>query len=328
MKIVIDAFGGDNAPLEIIKGALLAKAELGHEYILTGHVDTIKACAAQNGLDLSGLELAEAPSVMDMHDNAKAVIKEKSDSSMGVGLRLVADGVGDAFITAGPTGATLMGSTLILKRIKGVRRPALGVVMPGIGGRFLLMDCGANVECQPEMLDQFAVLGSIYMKKMYGVGHPRVGLANNGAEDSKGTPLQIAAYRLLAKNPKINFCGNAEGRDIPSGHYDVVVADGFTGNMILKVSEGVGLFFAAQLEEMFTKNLGSKMAALMVNSGLKEFKRRNDHNEVGGAPIIGLKKPVAKAHGSSDAKSFKNGIRQIIRWSESGVTQELEAAFE
>lgn len=327
MKIVIDAFGGDHAPLEIIKGTLLAKAEWGHEYILTGSVAAIRTCAAENNLDISGLELVEAPSVMDMHDEAKMVLKEKADSSMAVGLKLVADGAGDAFITAGPTGAVLMGATLIVKRVKRVRRPALGVVMPGSKGRFLLMDCGANVECQPEMLDQFAVLGSIYMKKMFGAECPKVGLANNGAEDSKGTPLQVAAYQLLAKNPNIHFCGNAEGRDIPSGDFDVVVADGFTGNMILKVYEGVALFLGAQMKNMFTKNIKSKLAALLVRRDLKEITRRNDHTEVGGAPIIGLKKPVAKAHGNSDAKSFKNGIRQIIRWSESGVTEEIEAVF-
>lgn len=329
MKIVVDAFGGDNAPLEIIKGTILAKQEFGEDYVLTGPISEIKACADQNGLSLDGIELVEAPTIMDMHDEAKLVVKQKADSSMGVGLRLVADGNADAFVTAGPTGATLMGATLLIKRIKGVKRPALGAVMPGKGdNNFILMDCGANVECRPEMLDQFAVLGSIYMKKLYGVENPRVGLANNGVEDSKGAPLQVEAYQLLKKNPNINFVGNAEGRDIPLGQFDVVVADGFTGNMVLKASEGMILMVMSFLKKMFTATIFTKIAAALMKQQLKLLKDRYSAEKVGGAPFIGLNKPVVKAHGSANANAFKNAIGQAIKWSRSGMIEEIEQALQ
>ena len=324
MKIAIDAFGGDNAPLEIIRGTVLAKKEFDEEFILTGSVETIKECAAQSGLSLDGIELVEAPLVMDMHDEAKAVVKSKADSSMGVGLRLVADGKADAFVTAGPTGATLMGATLLIKRLKGVRRPALGTVIPGVEGNYMLMDCGANVECQPEMLEQFGVLGSVYMKKVYGIENPKVGLANNGAEDSKGTDMHIQAHKLLSDNKAINFMGNIEGRDIPFGKCQVVVADGFSGNMILKVTEGSFSAVFSLLKGVFMKNLCSKFATLMLKKSLKEFREKYNHDTVGGAPFIGLNKPVIKAHGSSGANAFKNAIAQAIKWHKSGVTEEIQ----
>ena len=324
MKIAIDAFGGDNAPLEIIKGTVMAKKEFDEEFILTGSIAGIKECAKQNGLSLDGIELVEAPQVMDMHDEAKLVVKGKADSSMGVGLRLVADGKADAFVTAGPTGATLMGATLLIKRLKGVRRPALGAVMPGVEGNFLLMDCGANVECLPEMLEQFGILGSIYMKKVYDIENPKVGLANNGAEDSKGTEMHVQANKLLSQNPAINFVGNIEGRDVPFGKCQVVVADGFSGNMILKVAEGsFGAVFTL-LKGIFMKNLRTKIAALLLKKSLYEIKEKYSQDAVGGAPFIGLNKPVIKAHGSSNANAFKNAIAMAVKWHKSGVTEEIE----
>lgn len=326
MKIVIDAFGGDNAPLAVIQGTIEAK-QYGEQLALTGDVSKIKQCAADNGLSLDGIELIEAPQVMDMHDDAKLVIKQKADSSMGKGLYMVANGEADAVVSAGPTGALLMGGTMIVKRIKGVKRPALGAVIPGLHGNFLLMDCGANVECRPEMLEQFGVLGSIYMKKLFDIERPKVALANNGAEESKGTELQIEAYKLMAQNKHIHFVGNAEGRDIPMGDADVVIADGFTGNMILKVTEGMGLSMLAQLKGMLTKNFGTKMAALILKPALKEFRDKNDSAKVGGAPIIGLQKPVIKAHGSSNAEAIKNAIRQAIRWSGAGVSEAIAEAM-
>lgn len=327
MKIAIDAFGGDNAPLEIIKGTLLAKQEFGQEYILTGSVEKIKAVAFQNSLALDGIELVEAPSVMDMHDEAKLVVKQKSDSSLAVGLKLVADGKADAIVSAGPTGALLMGATMIVKRIKGVKRPALGAVAPSANGHWLLMDCGANVECRPEMLEQFAVLSSIYMNKMFGIERPTVGLANNGAEDSKGTELQIEAYKLLAKNSNINFIGNAEGREIPYGRFQVVVADGFTGNMILKTIEGSYSSLFGLIKEALLKNTVTKIGALMLKPELNALKEKFNHETVGGAPIIGLNKPVIKAHGSSGASAFRYAIKQAIKWSQSGVTEAIEQAL-
>ncbi|MEA4912862.1 MAG: phosphate acyltransferase PlsX [Oscillospiraceae bacterium] len=325
MKIVIDAFGGDNAPLEILRGAVAAKC-FGEQLALCGNVAEIEKCAKDNGLDIGDIELLPANSVMDMHDDAKLVLKGTADSSLAVGLKAVADGEADAFVSAGPTGALIMGATLIVKRIKGVKRPAFGAVIPSVSGYYILMDCGANVECRPEMLDQFGTLGSIYMQRVLGIERPRVGLANNGAEDSKGTELQIEAYKLLAKNPSINFVGNIEGRDIPLGAADVVVADGFTGNMILKTIEGMGSAMMKKLKGVFYKNLTTKLAAAVLKPALREFKDSMDYEKLGGAPIIGLTKPVVKSHGSSSAEATKNAVKQAIDWSRSGVTQAIEKA--
>ncbi len=322
MKIVIDAFGGDNAPLEILKGVSLAR-ECGETLLLCGDGARIRDCAAKNGVDLAGIEILEAPSVMDMHDDAKLVLKEKADSSMAVGLRAVASGEADAFVSAGPSGALLMGSTMIVKRIKGVKRPAMCAVLPTAKEPCLLIDCGANVECRPEMLAQFGVMGSVYMNRVQGVSAPRVGLANNGAEDTKGTALQIEAYRLLKQQEGILFRGNCEGRDLPMGEFDVVVADGFTGNLILKTYEGLGLAMFAKLKDVFYKNTVSKLAAAALKPGLREFKNSMDYNKLGGAPIIGLTRPVVKAHGSSNAEAIKNAVRQAVAWSRSGVTEAL-----
>ena len=322
MKIVIDAFGGDNAPLEIIKGAVLAK-EYGETLVLSGDGAKIRECAAKNGVDLAGIEILEAATVMDMHDDAKLVLKGKVDSSMAVGLKAVANGEADAFVSAGPSGALLMGSTMIVKRIKGVKRPAMCAVLPSAKAPCLLIDCGANVECRPEMLAQFGVMGSVYMNRVQGVEAPRVGLANNGAEDSKGTELQIEAYQLLKAQDGILFRGNCEGRDLPMGEFDVVVADGFTGNLILKTYEGLGLAIFAKLKEVFYKNTVTKLAAVALKPGLREFKNSMDYNKLGGAPIIGLTRPVVKAHGSSNAEAVKNAIRQAITWTHSGVTEAL-----
>ncbi|MEG0912348.1 MAG: phosphate acyltransferase PlsX [Oscillospiraceae bacterium] len=322
MKIVIDAFGGDNAPLEIIKGVVLAK-EYGEQLILSGSEKQIKCCAADNGIDISGIEIFDAQSVMDMHDEAKSVLKAKSDSSMAVGMHAVADGKADAFVTAGPTGATLMGATMIVKRIKGVKRPSLCAVIPSAKNPFLLIDCGANTECRPEMLDQFGVMGSVYMSRVMNCENPRVGLANNGAEDSKGTELQVEAYKLMRDNKDMNFVGNAEGRDIPLGDFDVIVADGFTGNIILKLTEGLAGAMFQMLKGVFYKNTISKLAAMALKPGLREFKNAMDYSKYGGAPIIGLQKPVVKAHGSSNAEAVKNAVRQAITWSKSGVTEAL-----
>ncbi len=322
MRIVIDAFGGDNAPLEIIKGAVLAKG-YGEQLVLAGNESEIKKCAAANGIDLTGVEILDAQSVMDMHDEAKAVLKAKADSSMAVGLRAVANGEADAFVTAGPTGAALMGATMIVKRIKGVKRPALCAVLPSAKKPYILIDCGANTECRPEMLNQFAVMGAVYMEKVMGYDKPRVGLANNGAEDSKGTELQIEAYKLMQANDAINFAGNAEGRDVPSGDFDVIVADGFTGNIILKLTEGLAGALMTMLKDVFYKNTATKLAAAVLKPGLRAFKNRLDYSKYGGAPIIGLQKPVIKAHGSSNAEAIKNAVRQAIDWSKSGVTEAL-----
>ncbi|MCL2539312.1 MAG: phosphate acyltransferase PlsX [Oscillospiraceae bacterium] len=327
MKIVVDAFGGDNAPHEILKGAAAAKAEYDIEIALTGKADVLLAEAKRLDINIEGLELVEAPSIMEMSDEAKAAIRKKADSSMSVMLRMLAEGKADACVSAGPTGAYLMGATTIVKRIKGVKRPALGAVMPGRNNPFILVDCGANAEVRPEMLEQFGLMGSIYMKNIYSVAAPRVGLANNGAEEGKGTDLQRAAYDLLQKNSAVNFAGNIEGRDIPEGACDVVVADGFTGNLILKTVEGMAISVFSMLKETLTENFVSSVAAMMLKPGLKKLKKKMDYSEYGGAPLIGLTKPVVKAHGSSDANAIKNAIRQAMLWSAAGVTEEIAGAF-
>ena len=326
MRIAIDAYGGDFAPLEMIKGASEARA-LGETIVLCGDENGIRECAEQNGVDISGIEILPADSVMEMRDEARAVLKAKASSSMGVGLRALADGSADAFVSAGPTGALLMGGTMIVKRIKGVKRPALGVVFPG-DSLTLLIDCGANAECRPEMLAQFAVMGAEYMRGMFAVQSPRVGLLNNGAEETKGTELQLEAHKLLAADENVNFIGNVEGRDALSGACDVLVADGFTGNILLKTIEGTAAVLFRRIKGAFYKSLATKLAAAVLKSSLKEMKDSLDYTKYGGAPIVGLKSPVVKAHGSSNAEAIKNAVRQAIEWKSAGVSERIEERFE
>lgn len=318
MKIVVDAFGGDNAPLEIIKGAAMAVEEFGAEIILTGDEQTIKKCAADNNISLNKIEIVQANDVMSMHDQPNEILKSKKESSMAVALKLVAEDKGDAFVSAGSTGAILVGGTFIVKRIKGVKRAAIGSLVPAKEGSFLLMDCGANADCRPEMLEQFAVMSSVYMKNVMGKENPTVGLLNIGTEETKGGELQLGAYELLKKAP-VNFIGNVEARAIPQGVCDIVITDGFTGNIVLKLYEGVSLSMFAMLKEVFLKNFGTKVAFLLTKSGLKQIKKKADASEVGGAPLLGLRKPVIKAHGSSDAVAIKNAIKQAIAFTKNDV---------
>ena len=311
MKIVVDAFGGDNAPLEIIKGAVQAKNEYGVDIILVGDCDTIKKCAADNAVDISGVELVDAEGVFDMHDTPTDILKSKRKTSMGVALDLVADGSADAFVSAGSTGAIVAGATFIVKRIKGIKRPALGTVLPGRTRRFMLMDVGANAECRPEMLRQFGIMASLYLKNVEGIENPEIGLLNIGTEETKGGALQLESYAMLKESP-INFIGNVEARDLPAGVCDAAIADGFTGNVALKLYEGVAMNLMGMIKGAFLSNIKTKMAYLLAKSKLRELKKFMDYSDVGGAPLLGVKKPVIKAHGSSDAKAIKNAIRQAI----------------
>ncbi|MCL2885138.1 MAG: phosphate acyltransferase PlsX, partial [Oscillospiraceae bacterium] len=289
MKILVDAFGGDNAPLEIMKGALDA-AGGGHEIVLVGQEQTMRAVAAEHGLPIEKATLIDAPDILTMEDDPKSILKEKKNSSMGVGMRLLAEGQGDAFVTAGSTGAMLMGGTFIVKRIHGVARPALAALVPSEKGPFLLIDTGANAECRPEMLVQFAHMGALYVAHVLGI-EARVGLVNNGVEEHKGGALQKETYQLL-KVSGLPFVGNIEAREIPMGAANVVVADGFTGNVILKLIEGVAEMFNANLKRIFKKNIITMAAAGMVSGGLKEFKEKMSTANYGGAPLLGLAKPV------------------------------------
>ena len=309
MKIIVDAFGGDNAPLEIIKGCIEAINEYGDvSIILTGDKDKIEKVMAENNLHNDRIEIHHCTEVVTMEDHAEAVLKTKKDSSMAVGFQLLNNNSGDAFISAGNSGALCMGATLSVKRIKGIKRPAFSPVMPSNNGCFILMDGGANLECRPEMLYQFALMGSIYMKKVMKVENPRIGLANVGAEEHKGTELYKTTYKML-KESNLNFIGNVEGRDIPNNVCDVVVCDGFTGNLILKTYEGVAMLVMQKIKSMFSSSLKGKLSAGLVMGDIKKLKKELDHNEYGGAPIIGASKPVFKAHGSAKAKTIKNAIR-------------------
>lgn len=324
MKIIVDAFGGDNAPVEIVKGCIEAKEEYGIDILLVGTNDLDDICK-ENDLDISQFEIEYANSVISQNEAGTVVLKEKSDSTMAVGLKLLYEGKGDAFISAGNSGALCAGATLIVKRIKGIKRPGFAPIMPKTNGFFMLMDAGANVECKPNMLLQFAQMGSIYMKNVMGVENPTIGLANVGTEEHKGTELQLEAYKLL-KESGLNFIGNIEARDIPQEGCDVVVCDGFTGNMILKTYEGVAKALLNQIKGIFTKNIKNKLAAGMIMGDLKEFKKNFDYNEFGGAPIIGCAKPVFKAHGSAKAKTFKNALRLTKEYIEKDVVGEISAA--
>ena len=291
MKIIIDAMGGDNAPLEIVKGALLGMEHWGVEVLLTGDTEAILRALRDCGHDTipRGMEIVHTTETVEMCDDPSKVFRHKKDTSMGVGLTLLRDGKADALVSAGSTGALLAGATLITKRIRGIRRAAMAPVIPTTGGKAVLIDCGANAECTPEYLMQFAYLGSFYASRVLGLERPRVGLLNIGAEDSKGTDLQKQTLALL-----------------------------------LKTMEGVGSFAGHALGDIFRKNLLTKLAAAMVMPGLRAFKAQLDPNKVGGTAFIGISRPVIKAHGSSNAEAIDNAIGQARQVAESGIIGQIQ----
>lgn len=320
-RIIVDAFGGDNAPLEVLRGCSRAVKELGTEIVLTGSSDRIKKCAAENGIDLTGIEIEHTDDVFDIHGEPKEIIKSGKNSSMAVGLQLLADGRGDAFVSAGSTGALVMGATFIVKRIKGIKRVAPSPILPADKGCFMLLDAGANTECRPEMLVQFAIMGSVYMEKVMGISRPRVGLLNIGAEDTKGRELEIETYKLLRAS-QLNFCGNVEPRELPKGVCDVVVTDGFTGNVVLKLYEGLGSFFGKKVKWLYSG--AGKLGALFSLGKIRSFSKQMDYRETGGSALLGVKKPVIKAHGSSDGYAFFNAVRQAELCVEGNVIAAIE----
>lgn len=328
MKILIDAMGGDNAPEQIALGALDAVKSQQVEIVLLGREKEIMDALKTNGIDSlpSGVSIAHTEDVVDMHDDPASVIKKRAESSMIVGLRMLASGEGDAFVSAGSTGALLSAATLIVKRIKGVRRAAMGPVMPTASGSCVLMDCGANAECTPEFLLQFAYMGSLYAQMVMGLERPRVALLNIGTEDTKGCTLQKEAYQLLkqaSSDGSLNFIGNIEGRDVPLGGADVVVCDGFSGNVLLKSIEGTAKFMAGMLKQMFKKNLLTKIAAIICKDGITAFKKKMDYREVGGTAFVGIKKPVIKAHGSSDRRAIECAVRQAVIAAEGNLSDSI-----
>ncbi len=330
MKIILDAMGGDNAPQAPVLGAIEAVKRYNADIILVGRGQEILEVLKKNGLDTlpEGVEIAHADDVVDMHDDPASVIHKRKNSSMIIGLKMLADGKGDAFVSAGSTGALLTGATLLVKRVRGIRRAAMAPAMPTKAGtKVIICDCGANAECTPEFLLQFGLVASAYSKFTLGVENPRVGLLNIGSEDSKGTQLQKDAYALLkdaSDRGLLNFTGNVEARDVPLGAVDVVVCDGFSGNILIKSIEGTAMFMGSMLKRMFKKNLGSKLGYLLCKSGVQDMMKLLDYREIGGTQFLGIKKPVIKAHGSSDTLAFRNAVKQAMTAAEGDFTAQLE----
>lgn len=330
MKIIVDAMGGDFAPLAPVKGALLAHEKYGTEIVLTGRQDAIMDALRACGRETlpAGVEIVNAEQVVEICDDPSTAFKRKKDSSLTVGLNLLRDGQADGFVCAGSTGALLAGATLVVKRIRGLRRAALAPTIPTATGRAVLIDCGANAECTVEYLLQFAYLGSYYAEKVLGVEQPRVGLLNIGAEESKGDTLRLETWQKLKEAGEaghLNFVGNVEAKEALLGSCDVIVADGYSGNIMLKSIEGTGKLMANELKAMLMKNAGTKLAALLLKSGLADFKKMLDPNEVGGTALLGISKPVIKAHGSSNEVAFCNAIRQASEVAQSGIIADIEA---
>ncbi len=327
MKLIIDCMSGDKAPLEMLKGAVDARREWGGDYLLVGNRPILESIAAEHTLDLSGFDFLHTEGVVTMEDDSMAAVKEKKDSSMGCGLRALANGDGDAFVSSGNTGALFAGASLTVRRMKGVHRAAIGAVFP-FRPPLLMLDAGANVTVQPDFLVQFAAMGTAYMKSLFGLDNPRVGLLNNGSESHKGTPLHTEAYKLLSEAEGIRFVGNVEGDRIAFDACDVLVTDGFTGNVLLKTVEGVGKVVMGRMKGIFYATPVTKLAALTVKKPFMQFKKDFDVAEVGGSPVLGLRKPVIKAHGSSDARAFKNAIRQAMQFVESGAIETMQGLLE
>ena len=330
MKIIVDAMGGDNAPLEIVKGALQGRERWGVDIVLTGDAAQILRALESCGEKTvpQGVEIANTTQTVEMCDDPATVFRHKKDTSMGVGLTMLRDGKADALVSAGSTGALLTGATLITKRVRGIRRAAMAPVIPTTTGHAVLIDCGANAECTPEYLVQFAYLGNFYAKRVLGIETPRVGLLNIGAEDSKGTDLQkqtLARLREADEAGHLHFIGNIEAKEAIKGGCDVIVTDGFSGNILLKTMEGVGSFAGSAIKGMFKKNLLTKLAALAVMPGLRDFKAQLDPNKVGGTAFIGISKPVIKAHGASNAEAIENAIGQAKQFAQSGLIADIEA---
>ena len=328
MRVVVDVFGGDNAPLEIIKGAALASKELGVDITLVGNQNIIEDVINKENIKFSGqLLIVDTDDVIDMHDDPTTLLKAHSNSSMALAFKELAEDRADAFVSACSTGAVVVGGTLIVKRIKGIKRPALAGMIPSPNGHYMLMDMGANAECRPEMLCQFGIMASAYLKGVEGKENPTIGLLNIGTEDSKGGELQKESYKLLSEAP-INFVGNVESREMPKGVCDAIITDGFTGNIALKLIEGTATTFFKLVKNALYKSLKNKLAALVIKKDLYSLKSMMDSTEVGGAPLLGVKKPVIKAHGNSNDKAFKNAIRQAVIFTQNGVIENITNTLE
>ena len=322
IKIAVDAMGGDNAPFEIVKGAVEAVNEFGSNIILVGIEDRINEELKKYNYDKEKIEVYHASEIISTEEVPTSAIRNKKDSSMVVGLNLVKKGEASAFISAGSTGALLTGATVIIGRIKGIERPALGTCLPTLKGFVFLLDSGANVDCKPSYIVQFAKMASVYVENVMGIKNPKVGLVNIGVEEEKGNALSKEAHELL-KEADINFVGNVEAREIPLGAADVVVCDGFVGNVILKFAEGLSKAILKIIKNEITAGI-YKFAALALSKPFENIKTRFDSEEVGGAPFLGLKALVVKAHGSSKAKGIKNAIKQCTIFVENDIVLKIE----
>lgn len=326
MKILIDVMGSDLGPAELLRGVVSATKRFDAELSAVGQKDELEKIAKENGIDLSGISILDAPDVITMEDKPMSVLREKNHSSMANGLRALAHGEADAFVSAGNTGALITGGTMIVRRIRGVSRAAIGTLFP-FSAPVLLLDSGANLDVTPEHLEQFAFIGSLYMKKMFGIESPRVGLLNNGTEETKGNQLQIDTYQKLKAMDGINFVGNVEAKGIPFGICDVVVTDGFSGNLFLKTVEGMAKYMSHNLKELFRTNVVTKLSGLLIRDRFAEFKEAFSATKHGGAPILGLRAPVIKAHGSSNARAIESAVGQAIRFAEGNFNVEIEQFF-
>lgn len=326
MKIMVDAMGGDNAPEMIVKGALLARDEFDVSIVLSGKEDIIKKYIEAETKDYRNIEILNAEDVITNDDKPVLAIRRKKDSSLVKALHAVKNKEADAIVSAGNSGALLSGATLILGRIGKLERPALAPFIPTDKGFTLLVDAGANSDCKPEYLLDFAIMGNIYCKHILNIENPRVGLLNIGAEEGKGNQLSIDAYGLL-KDADINFTGNIESRYVLRGDADVIVTDGFSGNILLKSIEGAASYIMDNLKKELMSSFRSKIGALLVKPALRNFKKRLDYGEVGGAMLLGVNAPVIKAHGSSDSLAIKNAIKQSKNILDSNVVDLIKEAL-
>ncbi len=321
MRIAVDVMSGDNKPEELIEGAIKAAKDFCVGVVLIGDAD----CVDKYEDRANGIEVMHSSSVVEMDDGALSAVKGKEDSSVAVGAKALKNGEADALVSAGNTGALLSAASITVRRIKGIRRAAIGTVVP-LDKPFIIVDAGAVPDVLPENLYCFAHMGSLYCEKMLGIKNPRVALLSNGTEDTKGNVVTKEAFKLLSDS-KLNFIGNVEARQLPFGCCDVLVCDGFTGNITLKLIEGMGKFLSNTIHDIFERNLFSKMAYLACRKSIKNIKKRLDAGEYGGAPLLGIAKPVVKAHGNSDAKGIYNAVRQAKNYVESGIISELETIF-
>lgn len=321
MELIFDAFGGDNAPASVIDGIILAmKDSNDFSAILVGDETILNKELASRTCDMSRISIVHAPEIITCNEQPTIAIKRKKQSSIVVAMNMMASHEGDCLISAGSTGAVLTGATLLVRRIEGVLRPALAPMLPTLEDPVLLLDCGANADCKPEYLSQFAIMGSAYMKGVRGLSSPRVGLINNGTEETKGNTLTKAAYDLI-KKASISFVGNCEAREIFSGDFDVLVCDGFTGNIVLKEAEGLANALFKMLKTELMSSVRSKLGAKLSKPAFSTLKKRMDYKEYGGAPLLGINGGIIKAHGNSDAKTYKSAIHQARSYVNGNITE-------